>query len=73
MARPQELPYTRKDVIRAFEMFAKDGEPEGYINPEKLEEALVRAQQDNFAVNHTTQQAPRTVCQHEVAEPSIFS
>jgi hypothetical protein len=24
-------------------MFAKDGEPEGYINPEKLEEALVRA------------------------------
>lgn len=43
MARPQEMPYTRKDLLRAFEMFAKDGEPEGYINPEKLEEALVRA------------------------------
>jgi len=43
MARPQQLPYTRKDVLRAFAMFAKDGEPEGYINPEKLEEALVRA------------------------------
>jgi hypothetical protein len=41
MARPQELPYTRKDILRAFEMFAKDGEQEGYINPEKLEEALV--------------------------------
>uniref|UniRef100_A0A7S3QZQ8 EF-hand domain-containing protein n=1 Tax=Dunaliella tertiolecta TaxID=3047 RepID=A0A7S3QZQ8_DUNTE len=41
MARPQQLPYTRKDVLRAFAMFAKNGEPEGYINPEKLEEALV--------------------------------
>ncbi|KAF5829916.1 hypothetical protein DUNSADRAFT_15316 [Dunaliella salina] len=41
MARPQQLPYTRKDVLRAFEMFARNGEPEGYINPEKLEEALI--------------------------------
>eukprot|EP00967_Tisochrysis_lutea_P144350 scaffold269435_cov19-Tisochrysis_lutea.AAC.3 len=45
MARPQQLPYTRKDVLRAFAMFAKNGEPEGYINPEKLEEALQQGQE----------------------------
>lgn len=41
MARPQELPYNKSDVLRAFKMFQKPGDPTGQIQPEVLEQALV--------------------------------
>eukprot|EP00798_Chlamydomonas_sp_ICE-L_P015905 gene15905-22038_t len=42
MARPQELPYTREDVTRAFRMFADPKDPNGMITPEVLEKALIK-------------------------------
>lgn len=41
MARPQQLPYTKADVMRAFRMFADDDAPQGCISPEKLETSLI--------------------------------
>ena len=41
MARPQDLPYNRKDVLRAFAMFAQESDPEGFISLDALEQALV--------------------------------
>mmetsp|Transcript_30289 Transcript_30289/g.77235 ORF Transcript_30289/g.77235 Transcript_30289/m.77235 type:complete len:155 (-) Transcript_30289:527-991(-) len=49
MARPQELPYKRADVLRAFNMFRQPGEPEGHIHPEALEQALVKYAGDKYS------------------------
>lgn len=40
-AKPQQLPYTKADVLRSFRMFADAGAPTGCIVPETLEAALV--------------------------------
>lgn len=42
MARPQDLPYTRADVMRSFKMFVDPKDPEGMITPEVLEKALLK-------------------------------
>lgn len=42
MARPQQVPYKRADVARAFRMFADKDAPAGCISPEALEKALVK-------------------------------
>lgn len=46
MARPQQLPYSKADVIRAFRMFADEDAPAGCISPEKLEAALIKYAKD---------------------------
>jgi centrin-1 len=41
MAKPQDLPYKKADVLRAFRMFVDRDAPTGQISPEALEKALV--------------------------------
>ncbi len=41
MAKPQQVPYTKADLVRAFRLFADRGAPPGCIAPETLEQALV--------------------------------
>ena len=43
MAKPQDLPYKKADVMRAFRLFADRDAPQGCISPEALERALVGA------------------------------
>ncbi|GFR47032.1 hypothetical protein Agub_g8717 [Astrephomene gubernaculifera] len=40
MAKPQDLPYKKADVLRAFRLFADKDAPPGCISPEALERAL---------------------------------
>ncbi|GLC38191.1 hypothetical protein PLESTB_001089500 [Pleodorina starrii] len=42
MAKPQDLPYKRADVMRAFRLFADRDAPPGCISPEALERALIQ-------------------------------
>lgn len=42
MAKPQDLPYKKADVLRAFRMFVDRDAPTGQISPEALEKALVK-------------------------------
>ncbi|KAG2447873.1 hypothetical protein HYH02_007329 [Chlamydomonas schloesseri] len=42
MAKPQDLPYKKADVMRAFRLFADRDAPLGCISPEALERALVQ-------------------------------
>ncbi|PNW82633.1 hypothetical protein CHLRE_06g287100v5 [Chlamydomonas reinhardtii] len=42
MAKPQDLPYKKADVMRAFRLFADRDAPQGCISPEALERALVQ-------------------------------
>eukprot|EP00877_Chromochloris_zofingiensis_P008283 jgi/Chrzof1/3708/Cz13g06020.t1 len=41
VAKPQQLPYSRADLLRSFRLFADVGSPAGCIAPETLEKALV--------------------------------
>lgn len=41
MAKPQDLPYKKKDVLRAFRLFSEQDAPAGCISPEQLERVLV--------------------------------
>lgn len=41
MAKPQNLPYNRADILRAFQMFCRPSDPAGHIHPDDLEQALV--------------------------------
>jgi hypothetical protein len=40
-SKPQQLPYSRADLLRSFRMFADKHAPPGSISPEALEAALV--------------------------------
>lgn len=42
MSRPQELPYSKQDMSRAFKLLAGEKDPEGRITPEVLEKALLK-------------------------------
>ncbi|GIL62118.1 hypothetical protein Vafri_16396 [Volvox africanus] len=42
MAKPQDLPYKKSDVMRAFRLFADRDAPPGCISPEALERALIQ-------------------------------
>ncbi|KAG2497411.1 hypothetical protein HYH03_004566 [Edaphochlamys debaryana] len=42
MAKPQDLPYKKADVLRAFRLLADKDAPPGCISPEALERALVQ-------------------------------
>ncbi len=57
MARPQNLPYTRQDVLRAFQMFSKPGDPPGHIHPDVLEQALVSNMQGGVFNMESTYEA----------------
>jgi calmodulin len=41
VSKPQNLPYSRADLLRSFRMFAEPAAPQGCISPETLEKALV--------------------------------
>jgi hypothetical protein len=41
MTKPQQLPYKKSDLFRAFKMFADKDAPSGCISPDSLERALV--------------------------------
>lgn len=40
-AKPQQLPYSKSDLLRSFRMFADRTAPTGCILPDALEAALV--------------------------------
>lgn len=41
MAKPQQMPYSKADLLRSFKMFAEKDAPHGCISPEALEQALL--------------------------------
>jgi calmodulin len=41
VSKPQQLPYSKADLLRAFRMFSETDAPRGCIGPEALEKALV--------------------------------
>eukprot|EP00879_Flechtneria_rotunda_P020830 GHRR01021930.1.p1 GENE.GHRR01021930.1~~GHRR01021930.1.p1 ORF type:complete len:102 (+),score=22.42 GHRR01021930.1:235-540(+) len=45
-AKPQQLPYSKIDLLRSFRMFADTEAPAGCILPDTLETALLRHCQD---------------------------
>eukprot|EP00775_Hariotina_reticulata_P006036 gene6036-6274_t len=45
-SKPQQLPYSRADLLRSFRMFADKDAPPGSISPEALEAALLTYCQD---------------------------
>lgn len=63
MAKPQDLPYKKKDVLRAFRLFSEQDAPAGCISPEQLERVLVGDRgQEPEAVGSADHSCTRLLC-----------
>ena len=51
MAKPQQMPYTKADLLRSFRMFADKDAPNGCISPEALERALLELCSDKLSAD----------------------